>query len=168
MSAVRARAWPSYICEYVRETKWQYLISISYFRLPCLVWSPDHARDERFPFLGSDLSDSSRRRAAQSTSHPRLHTRLYGRRAGVWASQSSHGTMRWWDSRLIHEPTTSADAVVVKRSPTVAETALVTASSALPEGASEPQDESVRVAGGTLGIPELTRCHAMVGQSPDS
>ena len=24
----------------------------------------------------------------------------------------------------------------------------------------------MRVAGGTLGIPELTRCHAMVGQSP--
>ena len=101
----------------VRETKWQYLISISYFRLPCLVWSPDHARDERFPFLGSDLSDSSRRRAAQSTSHPRLHTRLCGRRAGLWAPQSSQGVMRWWDSRLIHEPTTSADAVVVKRSP---------------------------------------------------
>ena len=75
--------------------------------------------------------------------------------------------MRWLDSRLIHEPTTSADAVVVKRSPTVAETALVIASSALLEGASEPQDESVRAAGGTLGIPELTRCHTVVGQSPD-
>eukprot|EP00966_Prymnesium_polylepis_P201078 4659102-Prymnesium_polylepis.1 len=50
--------------------------------------------------------------------------------------------MRWWDSQPIHEPTTSANAVVVKRSPTVAETALAfTASSALPEGASEPQDE---------------------------
>ena len=164
MSAVRARAWPSYICEYVRETKWQYLISISYFRLPCLVWSPDHARDERFPFLGSDLSDSSRRRAAQSTSHPRLHTRLCGRRAGLWASQSSQGVMRWWDSRLIHEPTTSADAVVVKRSPKPFSRA---AASALPEGASEPQDESVRAAGGTLGIPELTRWHTVVGQSPD-
>ena len=76
--------------------------------------------------LGSDLSDSSRGAAAlRSTSHPRLHTRLCGRRAGLWASQSPHGTMWWWDSRLIHEPTTSADAVVVKRSPTVAETALV-------------------------------------------
>ena len=72
--------------------------------------------------------------------------------------------MRWWDSRLIHEQTTSADAVVVKRSP---KPFSFIASSALPEGASEPQDESVRVAGGTLGIPELTRCHAMVGQSPD-
>ena len=75
--------------------------------------------------------------------------------------------MRWWDSRLIHEPTTSADAVVVKRSPKPFSGLAFTAASALPEGASEPQDESVRVAGGTLGIPELTRCHAMVGQSPD-
>ena len=49
---------------------------------------------------------------------------LCGRRAGVWASQGSHGTMWWWDSRLIHEPTTSADTVVVYRSPTVDETAL--------------------------------------------
>ena len=42
--------------------------------------------------------------------------------------------MRWWDSRLICEPTTSADAVIVKRSPTVAETDLVyTAAIALSE-----------------------------------
>ena len=33
--------------------------------------------------------------------------------------------MWWWYSRPIHEPTTSADTVVVYRSPTVAETALV-------------------------------------------
>ena len=72
--------------------------------------------------------------------------------------------MRWWDSRPIHEPTTSADAVVVKRSPKPFSRA---AASALPEGASEPQDESVRAAGGTLGIPELTRWHTVVGQSPD-
>ena len=76
--------------------------------------------------------------------------------------------MRWWDSRLIHEPTASADAVLVKRSPTVAETALVyRASSALPEGTSEPQDESVRSSGGTLSISELTWYHVAVGQSPD-
>ena len=76
--------------------------------------------------------------------------------------------MRWWDSRLIHETITSADTVVVKRSPTVAETVLESRGErALPEGASEPRDESVRVAGGSLGIPELTRCHAVVGQSPD-
>ena len=31
--------------------------------------------------------------------------------------------------------------------------------------ASEPQDESMRAAGGTLGIPELTRCHAVVWDS---
>ena len=72
--------------------------------------------------------------------------------------------MRWWDSRLIHEPTASAATVVVKRSPKPFSRA---AASALPEGASEPRDESVRVAGGSLGIPELTRCHAVVGQSPD-
>ena len=36
-----------------------------------------------------------------------------------------------------------------------------------PEGASEPWNESVRLAGRSLGIPELTRCHAVVGQSPD-
>ena len=75
--------------------------------------------------------------------------------------------MWWWDSHLIHEPTTSVDAVLVKRSPTVAKPLSFTAASALPEGASEPQDESVRVAGGTLGITELTRCHAVMEQSPD-
>jgi hypothetical protein len=76
--------------------------------------------------------------------------------------------MWWCDSRLIHEPTTSADAVVVKRWPTVAETALVyRVSSALPEGTSEPQDEPVQAAAGTLGIPELTRRHVVVGQSLD-
>ena len=37
------------------------------------------------------------------------------------------------------------------------------ASSALPEGASEPQVESVRSSGGSLSIPELTRYHAVVG-----
>ena len=42
--------------------------------------------------------------------------------------------MRWWDSRLIHEPTTSADAVVVKRSPTVAETARSRALERSPRG----------------------------------
>ena len=72
--------------------------------------------------------------------------------------------MRWWDSRLIHEPTTSADAVVVKRSPKPFSRA---AASALPEGASEPQDESVQAAGGILGITQLTRYHAVVGQLPD-
>ena len=72
--------------------------------------------------------------------------------------------MRWWDSHLIDEPTTSADAAVVKRSP---KPLSFTASSALPEGASEPQDESVLAAGGSLGIPELTRYHVVVGQSPD-
>ena len=75
--------------------------------------------------------------------------------------------MRWWDSRLIHEPTTSADAVLVKRSPTVAKPLLFTAASVQLDFASEPQDESVRAAGGSLGIPGLTRYHVVVGQSPD-
>ena len=107
--SVRARwvlgARPSYICEYVREIKLQYLISISNFRLLSLVWSPNHARDERFSFPGSDLSDLSRRASPHLTAYPRLRTRLCGRRAGVRASQSSHGAIRWWESRLIHDPT---------------------------------------------------------------
>ena len=72
--------------------------------------------------------------------------------------------MRWWDSRLIHEPTAPADAVVVKRPPRPS--ALATHGEPLCEGASEPPDESVRSADERLSILELTRCHAMVGQSP--
>ena len=72
--------------------------------------------------------------------------------------------MRRWDSRPIDEPTPSADAVTV--------TALAGALSAAEASvqldfASEPPDESVGSADGSLSIPELTRCHAMVGQSPD-
>ena len=40
------------------------------------------------------------------------------------------------------------------------------AASTLSKGASEPPDESVRSADERLSILELTRCHAMVGQSP--
>ena len=72
--------------------------------------------------------------------------------------------MRWWDSRLIHEPTAPADAVVVKRPPRPS--ALAAHGEPLFEGASEPPDESERSADERLSIPELTRCHAMVGQSP--
>ena len=36
---------------------------------------------------------ASNQLAANSTSHRRLHTRLYGRRVGVWAPQCSHGTI---------------------------------------------------------------------------
>ena len=91
--------------------------------------SPDRRDDHlsgRRDRYGAAASVVDRRgEASNSTSHRRLHTRLCGRRAGLWASQSSQGIMWWWDSRPIHEPTTSAGAVVVKRSPTVAETALV-------------------------------------------
>ena len=38
---------------------------------------------------------------------------------------------------------------------------------ALAAFASETPHTSVRSAGGTLSIPHLTRCHAVVGQSPD-
>ena len=72
--------------------------------------------------------------------------------------------MRWWDSRPIDEPTTSSDVVTVTALPRALSTA---AASVQLDFASEPQDESVRAAGGSLGIPELTRCHAVVGQSPD-
>ena len=72
--------------------------------------------------------------------------------------------MWWWDSRLFHERTASADAVIVAA---VAATALERTASALSEDASEPPDESVRSSGGRLSIPELARCHIVVGQSPD-
>ena len=41
------------------------------------------------------------------------------------------------------------------------------ASSALSEGTSETPHASVRAAGGSLSIPQVTRYHAMVAQSPD-
>ena len=72
--------------------------------------------------------------------------------------------MWWWDSRLFHERTASADAVIVAA---VAATALERTASALSEDASEPPDESVRSSGGRLSIPELTWWHAVVGQSLD-
>jgi len=53
--------------------------------------------------------------------------------------------MWWWDSRLFHERTASADAVTVAA---VAATALERTASALSEDASEPPDESVRSSGG--------------------
>ena len=74
--------------------------------------------------------------------------------------------MRWWDSRLIHEPTAPADAVVVKRPPRALSRRMRQYGEPLFEGASEPPDESVRSADERLSILELTRCHAMVGQSP--
>ena len=76
--------------------------------------------------------------------------------------------MRWWDSRLIHEPTAPADAVVVKRPPRALSRRMRQYGEPLFEGASEPPDESVRSADADerLSILELTRCHAMVGQSP--
>ena len=82
----------------------------------------------QLPHKRSVQSDSrldTLRRASNSTSHRNLRTSLCGRRAGLWASQRPHGVVRWWDRRLIHEPTASADAVLVKRSPMVAKTALV-------------------------------------------
>ena len=72
--------------------------------------------------------------------------------------------MWWWGSRLIHERTASADALVVQPSPQALSTSLAELVS---EDASEPPDESVRSEGGSLSIPELTRYHAVVGQSPD-
>ena len=72
--------------------------------------------------------------------------------------------MRWWDSRLIHEPTASADAVLVKRSPMVAKVALVYRVERSRRGRiGTSQVESVRSSGGILSIPELTRCHEAMG-----
>ena len=72
--------------------------------------------------------------------------------------------MRWWDRRQIHEPTTSADALVVKRSPRSPKPLPV---DSILGGASETLDESTRPVGGCLSIPKLTRYHGMVGLSPD-
>ena len=72
--------------------------------------------------------------------------------------------MRWWYSRPIDEQTTSADVVTATALPRALSTA---AASVQLDFASEPQDESVRAAGGSLGIPGLTRYHVVVGQSPD-
>ena len=72
--------------------------------------------------------------------------------------------MWWWERRLVYEPTASADAVIVKRSPRAL---AAHGERSLSEDASEAPDESVRSSGGTLSISELTWCHVVVGQSPD-
>ena len=72
--------------------------------------------------------------------------------------------MRWWDSRSIDEPTTSADVVTVTALPRALPAA---AASVQLDFASETLHASVRATGGSLSIPELTRYHAVVGQSPD-
>ena len=72
--------------------------------------------------------------------------------------------MLCWDSRPIDEPTTSADVVTV----TVLPRALSAAASSVQlDFASETSHASVRAAGGSLGTPELTWYHVVVGQSPD-
>ena len=71
-----------------------------------------------------------------------------------------------WDSRPVDESTASADVVTVTALPRASIGARAAANVQL-EFASETPHASVRAAGGSLGIPELTRYHVVVGQSPD-